>query len=103
MGRTFPPCAFHALTGWACPSCGMTRATLKLLAGDIPAAFAFNPLYVLGLLALATFNLYAITVLVGKLPRLRVGTLPPCAGAWFRWVIVAAILGNWGWLLYRGV
>jgi len=38
------PCFFHATTGYLCPGCGLTRAALAVLRGDIPAAFNFNQL-----------------------------------------------------------
>jgi len=49
-GGLFPPCAFHLLTGWLCPGCGLTRAVHHLLHGDVTTALAFNallPLYLL--------------------------------------------------------
>jgi hypothetical protein len=47
----FPPCPFHALTGWLCPLCGSLRAVHALLTGAVAAALAFNPLTTLGLAA----------------------------------------------------
>lgn len=47
----FPPCPFHALTGWLCPLCGSLRAVHALLTGALAAALAFNPLTTLGLAA----------------------------------------------------
>ena len=38
------PCAFHLATGLQCPGCGLTRACLAVLRGDIPAAFNYNQL-----------------------------------------------------------
>ena len=40
----FPECMFHALTGWYCIGCGMTRALHALVHGDVPRAFSMNPL-----------------------------------------------------------
>lgn len=40
----FPPCMFHAFTGWYCVGCGLTRALHALVHGDIAGAFAMNPL-----------------------------------------------------------
>lgn len=37
-----PACPFHALTGWWCPGCGLTRATHHLLSGDLPAALSYH-------------------------------------------------------------
>jgi len=39
------PCVFQALFHVACPGCGMTRAYLSLLRGDLMAAFAFHPMF----------------------------------------------------------
>ncbi len=36
-------CMSHRLFGFPCPGCGLTRSTLAMVRGDLPAAFAFNP------------------------------------------------------------
>lgn len=43
----FPPCSFLAVTGYYCIGCGLTRALHALAHGDVPAAFAMNPLAML--------------------------------------------------------
>ena len=41
--------AFVRLTGWQCPGCGITRACLFLLKGEIRTSFSYNPfLYIAG-------------------------------------------------------
>jgi hypothetical protein len=40
----FPPCPVHYLTGWSCPGCGSLRAIHALLHGNLPQAWAMNPL-----------------------------------------------------------
>ncbi|MBN2851502.1 MAG: DUF2752 domain-containing protein [Clostridia bacterium] len=40
-------CVFKKVTGIPCPSCGMTRAFLFLLQGDIENAFILHPLFLL--------------------------------------------------------
>ena|SRR5256885_10589135 len=42
----FPPCPLRYLTGWYCPGCGSLRAIHQLLHGNLPAAWALNPLTV---------------------------------------------------------
>ena len=50
------PCPFLALTGWSCPLCGGTRMGSALLHGDLSAAFAFNPLALIGVAVLAVLT-----------------------------------------------
>lgn len=38
----FPVCPLHALTGYSCPGCGLTRGFHSLFHGDIFAALLFN-------------------------------------------------------------
>jgi len=37
-----PKCFIKNITGFPCPGCGMGRATLALLNGDIPLSFSYN-------------------------------------------------------------
>jgi len=37
-------CLFKRITGFACPTCGLTRGTLSLLHGHIIRAWLYNPL-----------------------------------------------------------
>lgn len=37
-------CPFAALTGWPCPGCGLTRASLALLQGQFERALQLHPL-----------------------------------------------------------
>ena len=48
-GGVFPPCPFHAATGYYCPGCGSLRAVHRLLHGNLAAAFRMNPLLVASL------------------------------------------------------
>ncbi len=49
------PCPIHAVTGWWCPGCGMTRAVHDVLTGHLAGAFGTNLLWplVVGLLGWA--------------------------------------------------
>jgi hypothetical protein len=51
-------CPFRRLTGHACPTCGMTRACVAALRGDVAASFAAHPLAVPLLLAALVYLLY---------------------------------------------
>ena len=52
----YPPCQFHALTGFYCPGCGGTRAVYQLLHGRILLALKDNALFVLALPVLAVWG-----------------------------------------------
>ena len=41
----FPLCPVAGTLGMPCPGCGLTRATLALLRGDVSGAFRFHPLF----------------------------------------------------------
>lgn len=40
----FPVCPLYALTGYACPGCGLTRGFHALFHGDVATALGFNAL-----------------------------------------------------------
>ena len=67
------PCPFRLLTGWDCPLCGGTRMGEALLHGDVPAAFGFNPLALVGLVILGVLGVLWTVEAVGgpafRLPR----------------------------------
>lgn len=54
-------CFFKATIGIPCPGCGMTRAYIALLHGDIKKAFYFHPLFVIP----------AIIAIIFIVPRFR--------------------------------
>jgi hypothetical protein len=81
-------CPYRALTGLACPGCGMTRATHFLLRGDLASAWAYNPLLFLAVPLVLAFALA---------PR---ALSAPCALRWrtrIGWVGLACALVFWIW------
>ncbi len=98
-----PVCTFHMLTGIPCPGCGSTRAMRQLLEGNFEQALHFNPLTVCVFAAIAIFDLYAVLVLLFRLPRIRVGPLPPKFGKWTRMFVLSSIALNWAWVIHAGL
>lgn len=92
-----PLCPSAALLGIPCPGCGLTRATLALLRGDVGGAFHFHPLvFVLsplfiGLLANALVDY--VRGPIQRAPRRRWNT--PWLGPAL-WLLLALMLGVWG-------
>jgi Protein of unknown function (DUF2752) len=98
LGLPRPVCPLHAATGLPCPGCGTTRAIEALLAGDWSAAVMWNPLACVALAGVVLFDLYAVIVLLARLPRWRpCGPLPPVV----RGGVMAAVALNWFWLMWR--
>lgn len=60
---SFYRCPFYFLLGIPCPFCGMTRAFLCVLKGDLIEAFYFHPLWPLVIAAGIIFILVKIKVL----------------------------------------
>jgi hypothetical protein len=99
LGLPWPRCIFHDLTGWPCPSCGMTRAATEFMRGHLPAAFRWNPLVFSSLCALTIFNLYASLVLVAGRRRVRIALVTRGERNLMRAVIVGLLALNWLYLL----
>lgn len=66
-------CLVKIATGRPCPACGMTRASLRLLHGDLHGSFALHPLALPSALALALAVALAVA-------------LPPGHPLWDRYV-----------------
>src|SRR5688572_16657483 len=99
LGLSWSQCPFLAMTGWPCMTCGTTRASVAFLHGNFLEAFWWNPLAAVVLGALVVFDLYAVTVLVRRAPRVRLveWTGRQRTIAWI--VLIVAVLSNWVYLL----
>lgn len=97
-----PSCPLKAATGWPCPGCGTTRAALALADLDLLAALAVSPLATAGWALLVGGGLVAGGLALA-------GLEPPAPPGWtprrllaFRIAAVAAIAGNWIYLVVTG-
>jgi len=98
-----PGCVFHRLTGLPCPTCGITRCLRYTFHHEWRAAAGINPLAFVGLGGIVAYDLYAATVLAFRLPRLRCEAISLRAGHIVRYVVIAAVLANWVWLIWMRV
>jgi len=64
FGLLFGPCGLRMRTGWTCPTCGMTTATLAFARGDVLTAFYVQPAaaFLCSVLVIITFFAFLISV-----------------------------------------
>ena len=98
-GLATPSCAFRALTGLPCLTCGATRSAWQFLHGHFLTSMRFNPLAFLAYCGIAIFDLYALAVLIARAPRLRLNNFTRTEKLALRILVVAVLSGNWLYLL----
>ena len=96
-------CPFHSITGIPCLTCGMTRSFRHVVHGRFLEAFALNPLGALLCVSTILFVVYALTILVLRLPRLRMRLEPSEIRMVLRIVLPGILLLNWIYLFRHGV
>ncbi len=102
IGRLVGPCWVHVLTGFPCPTCGITRALVALARGRWWAAFQVQPLITIAATLAVLYMPWAAGVLARGWPPLRIELRGPKRRA-LRWSIVGAVLINWAYLIRAGV
>jgi len=94
-------CYFKALTGYACFTCGATRALGHLSRFDLPSAFAIQPLITVGALGILLWGAIDAALLLASRR-----TVVQLEGRAFRVMIVTLValaILNWIYLLATGV
>ena len=99
LGLPWPQCAFHAITGQPCVTCGMTRSAIQFFHGHFFAAMRWNPLVFAALCGLSIFDAYAFAVLISRAPRLRIAQLTAAEKNLVRATVVTLLVANWIYLL----
>jgi hypothetical protein len=98
-GLATPRCAFRAITGLPCLTCGATRSAWQFLHGHFLTSLRFNPLAFLAYCGIAIFDLYAIAVLIARTPRLRLSNFTRFEKLVVRILVIALLSGNWLYLV----
>ncbi len=89
----FPPCTMVAVTGFPCPTCGMTTAFAYTVRGRWLSAAAVQPAgFLLALATLLTAGLSLSVLLTGRRFRLNWYRVRP---AWVTGVLLGVILLGW--------
>ncbi len=99
LAGALPACLFKHLTGLPCPTCGAGRAALALARFDFPTAFAVSPLAAAGWSLLVAGGLAAG---LASLARVELPEPPHQLPRPLRWLLPAALLANWAYLIWSG-
>lgn len=86
-------CAFKAATGLPCPVCGLTRAHLALVRGDLRGAFYWHPLFALPWAALAADAVWRLVL--RSHPELASDQSVAARFELLRRLCLGAVLGLW--------
>lgn len=93
------PCTFHRLTGYPCPSCGMTRSFIYMSHFKFWAAMTMNPLGGLLFIFTVIFVIYAFITCVFRIRRICIATTKKSEGLFIRIAVIFAIVANWVYLI----
>jgi hypothetical protein len=102
LGRVTIRCPFKMITGWPCPTCGMTRSAIQLKQFDVAGALATNPLVGLFALFAIVFCVYAWIAVLFRTRRVRIRTTRRWEPTLIRVLVVVAFLLNWAYLIWAG-
>jgi len=88
-----PLCAFHFVTGFPCPGCGLTRAFISMFHGEFSRAIAFNALAPVLFVLMLLYFYRALLRFSGRCFEYR------SSAAGRRWISASFLLlffGQWG-------
>ncbi len=89
----FPPCTFVVLTGYPCPTCGMTTAFAHTVRGQLGAALAAQPAgLILALAMAATAGISLSVVVSGRVWQVNWYRVRP---AWITVIIIGLLAAGW--------
>ena len=86
-------CPLHRWLGMPCPTCGVTRATMALMRGEVVAAFILNPLWVIGIFSTIVLFLCDMCKPL-NLKKIIISHRVMVSG-----LIVGCVLSNWIYLI----
>ena len=92
-------CGFRMLTGYPCPTCGVTRAFIRTAHFELGWALRLNPLATATLLGTMVYVPYALTAVVLRTRRLRLTHLSRRSIRLLLALCAALVLGNWAYMI----
>jgi hypothetical protein len=92
-------CGLRTLTGYPCPTCGVTRAFVRTARFELGSAFRVNPLATVALLGTMAYVQYALSAVVLRTRRLRLTHLTRRSTRLLLALCAALVLGNWAYMI----
>lgn len=93
-GSFFPVCPLLAVTGFACPGCGLTRAFHALLHGDITTAIDYNALIPVVAFAALFVVVTLVSIAVRGRGLMKLSASPKFLGATLVLLLAFGVLRN---------
>src|ERR1041384_3353869 len=100
LNLPWPQCAFHALTGLPCLTCGATRSAIQFFHRNFGSAWSLNPLAFTFYCAITIFDFYAFVVLIARAPRLRLIKFSRPQKQFVHVLVLLLLAANWVYLLW---
>jgi Protein of unknown function (DUF2752) len=99
-------CIIKNVTGYACPSCGTTRAMQLFLQGDIVASFLMNPFGIIVALLMVIAPILILFDIITKKENFYfwyIKTEKIIRNKWIAIPLILLVILNWIWNLYKGL
>lgn len=99
-------CIFKNVTGYPCPSCGVTRAIFLLLEGEITKSLMMNPLGFVAALIMLIVPLWLLNDFLTKKETFYTfykKTESVISIRWIAAVLTVLIILNWMWNINKGL
>lgn len=104
--ETVGVCIIKNVTGYACPSCGTTRAVLLLFKGKITDSLLLNPFGIIVAFIMTVLPVWVLTDIVLKKEtffKAYKKTESMIRKPWLAIVLTLLVLLNWIWNLYKNL
>ena len=97
----FGTCALKEMAGVPCLTCGATRATLRLLHGDLLGALSLQPMIIAVYFVLTAWGLTSLGLFaVDKRAKLKLSTAEDRV---LKGAMIVIPLANWAYLIAAGI
>lgn len=99
-------CIIKNVSGYACPSCGTTRAMQLFLQGDIVESFLTNPFGIIVALLMVIAPIWILFDIITKKETFYfwyIKTEKIIRNKWIAIPLILLVILNWIWNLYKGL